>query len=68
MLNFVHLPPPHKGANIADYILTCLREWEIENKISVLIFFAILILVFFLVVIRELINHFFSFSLRFSQF
>ena len=47
VLNFVHLPPPRKGANIADCILTCLREWEIENKVSVLIFFAILILVFF---------------------
>ena len=68
VLNFVHLPLPRKGANIADCILTCLREWEIENKVSVLIFFAILILVFFLVVICELINNFFSFSLRFSQF
>ena len=68
VLNFVHLPPPRKGANIADCILTCLREWEIENKVSVLIFFAILILVFFLVVICELINHLFSFSHRFSQF
>ena len=47
VLNFVHLPPPRKGTNIADCILTCLREWEIENKVSVLIFFAILILVFF---------------------
>ena len=68
MFNFVHLPPPRKGANIVDCILTCLREWEIENKVSVLIFFAILIIVFFLVVICELINHFFSFFLRFSQF
>ena len=47
LLNFVHLPPPRKGANIVDCILTCLREWEIENKVSVLIFFVILILVFF---------------------
>ena len=68
VLNFVHLLPPRKGVNIADCILTCLMEREIENKVSVLIFFAILILVFFLVVICELINNFFSFSLRFSQF
>ena len=47
VLNFVHLPPPRKGANIVDCILTCLREWKIENKVSVLIFFAILILVYF---------------------
>ena len=40
VLNFVHLPPPRKGANIADCILTCLREWEIENKVNVLIFFC----------------------------
>ncbi|KAL2936793.1 Zinc finger BED domain-containing protein RICESLEEPER 3 [Bienertia sinuspersici] len=26
VLNFVHLPPPHKGANIADSILRCLHE------------------------------------------
>ena len=47
MLNFVHLPPPRKGANIADCILTGLKEWKIENKVSVLIVFAILVLVYF---------------------
>ena len=26
VLNFLHLPPLRKGANIADCILTCLRE------------------------------------------
>ncbi|KAK8519395.1 hypothetical protein V6N12_025434 [Hibiscus sabdariffa] len=31
VLNFVHLPPPRKGANIADCILKCLKEWEIED-------------------------------------
>ena len=67
VLNFVHLPPPRKGANIADCILTCLREWEIENKVSVLIFFFYTYISIFLVVICELINNFFSFS-RFSQF
>jgi hypothetical protein len=34
VINFVHLPPPRKGANIADCMLTCLREWEIEDKVS----------------------------------
>ncbi|KVH89777.1 Ribonuclease H-like domain-containing protein [Cynara cardunculus var. scolymus] len=34
VINFVHLPPPRKGANIADCILTCLREWEIEDKLG----------------------------------
>ncbi|KMT03967.1 hypothetical protein BVRB_8g186740 [Beta vulgaris subsp. vulgaris] len=33
VINFVHLPPPRKGANIADAILTCLKEWEIEDKV-----------------------------------
>ncbi|KAJ9560909.1 hypothetical protein OSB04_006069 [Centaurea solstitialis] len=33
VINFVHLPPPRTGANIADGILTCLREWEIEDKV-----------------------------------
>ena len=41
VLNFVHFPPLCKGANIAYCILTCLREWEIENKVSVLIFFLL---------------------------
>ena len=47
VLNFIHLPPTRKGANIADCILTRLREWEIENKGSVPIFFAILTSIFF---------------------
>ncbi|GMI80864.1 hypothetical protein HRI_001755700 [Hibiscus trionum] len=33
VLNFVHLPPPRRGANIADSILSCLKEWEIEDKV-----------------------------------
>ncbi|XP_038996294.1 zinc finger BED domain-containing protein RICESLEEPER 2-like [Hibiscus syriacus] len=33
VLNFVHLSPPRKGVNIADCILTCLKEWEIEDKV-----------------------------------
>ncbi|XP_024990657.1 zinc finger BED domain-containing protein RICESLEEPER 2-like [Cynara cardunculus var. scolymus] len=32
VINFVHLPLLCKGVNIADCILTCLREWEIEDK------------------------------------
>ncbi|KAL2935383.1 Zinc finger BED domain-containing protein RICESLEEPER 3 [Bienertia sinuspersici] len=39
VLNFVHLPPPREGANIADSILRCLREWEIEDKVSLICFF-----------------------------
>ncbi|KAK8579507.1 hypothetical protein V6N12_069831 [Hibiscus sabdariffa] len=33
VLNFVHLPPPRKWANIAYCILKCLKEWEIEDKV-----------------------------------
>ncbi|KAK8579201.1 hypothetical protein V6N12_069530 [Hibiscus sabdariffa] len=33
VLNFVHLPLPRKEANIADCILKCLKEWEIEDKV-----------------------------------
>ncbi|KAJ9547178.1 hypothetical protein OSB04_019721 [Centaurea solstitialis] len=33
VINFVQLPSPRTGANIADGILTCLREWEIEDKV-----------------------------------
>ncbi|KAL2928924.1 Zinc finger BED domain-containing protein RICESLEEPER 2 [Bienertia sinuspersici] len=32
VINFVHLPPPLKGANITDCILTCLHDWEIDDK------------------------------------
>lgn len=31
VLNFVHLPPPGKGANIVDCILQC----EIEDKVNI---------------------------------
>lgn len=34
VLNFVHLPPPRKGRDIANSIFKCLREWDIENKVS----------------------------------
>ena len=33
VLNFVHLPPPRRGIEIADSIYKCLKEWGIENKI-----------------------------------
>ncbi|GJZ01792.1 retrotransposon protein, partial [Tanacetum coccineum] len=32
-LGFVDIPPPRRGIEIADSILKCLREWEIEEKI-----------------------------------
>ncbi|KAK9669809.1 hypothetical protein RND81_13G155700 [Saponaria officinalis] len=33
VLNFVHLPPPRKGRDIANCIFKCLKEWDIENKV-----------------------------------
>ena len=33
VLSFVHLPPPHRGVEIADNIYKCLKEWGIENKV-----------------------------------
>lgn len=33
VINFVHLPPPLRGIDIADGIYKCLKEWGIENKI-----------------------------------
>lgn len=35
--SFVHIPPPRKGKDIANCIFKCLKEWEIENKVSVFI-------------------------------
>ncbi|KAK9045099.1 hypothetical protein V6N11_058988 [Hibiscus sabdariffa] len=32
VLNFVHIPPPRKGKDIANCIFKCLKEWDIENK------------------------------------
>lgn len=34
ILSFVHLPPPRKGRDIANCLFKCLKEWEIENKVS----------------------------------
>ncbi|XP_038987604.1 zinc finger BED domain-containing protein RICESLEEPER 2-like [Phoenix dactylifera] len=34
ILNFCSLAPPHTGIAIADCILQCLTEWEIEDKVS----------------------------------
>lgn len=36
VLNFVHLPPPHRGVEIADCIYKCTKEWGIENKVYTL--------------------------------
>lgn len=33
VLNFIHLPPPRRGVDIADGIYTRLKDWDIENKI-----------------------------------
>lgn len=34
VLSFVHIPPPRKGKDIANCIFKCLKEWDIENKVS----------------------------------
>ncbi|XP_071933869.1 zinc finger BED domain-containing protein RICESLEEPER 2-like [Coffea arabica] len=33
VLNFVHVPPPRRGIQIADDIFKCLTDWGIESKI-----------------------------------
>ncbi|XP_039141281.1 zinc finger BED domain-containing protein RICESLEEPER 2-like [Dioscorea cayenensis subsp. rotundata] len=33
VINFVRLPPPRRGVEIADGIFKCLKEWEIKNKV-----------------------------------
>ncbi|GKA01116.1 zinc finger BED domain-containing protein RICESLEEPER 2-like protein [Tanacetum coccineum] len=33
VLNFVHVPPPHRGIDISDALYKCFQEWDIENKI-----------------------------------
>ncbi|KAH7657848.1 Tam3-transposase (Ac family) protein [Dioscorea alata] len=33
VINFVHIPPPRHGVEIADCIFRCLKEWGIENKV-----------------------------------
>ncbi|KAL0349999.1 UNVERIFIED_CONTAM: hypothetical protein Sradi_4149100 [Sesamum radiatum] len=33
VLNFVHIPPPHRGLEIVDAILRFLDDWDIQSKI-----------------------------------
>ncbi|GER44018.1 BED zinc finger [Striga asiatica] len=33
VLNFVHISPPRRGVEIADFVFKCLQEWGIESKI-----------------------------------
>ncbi|XP_071912241.1 zinc finger BED domain-containing protein RICESLEEPER 2-like [Coffea arabica] len=33
VLNFVHVPPPRQGIQIADAIFKCLMDWGIESKV-----------------------------------
>ncbi|KAK4426827.1 Zinc finger BED domain-containing protein RICESLEEPER 2 [Sesamum alatum] len=33
VLNFVHIPPPRRGLEIADVIWCCLEDWDIQSKI-----------------------------------
>ncbi|GAB4824752.1 hypothetical protein Ancab_040319 [Ancistrocladus abbreviatus] len=42
VLSFVHIHPPRRGVKIADYIYKCLKEWEIENKVSSIFHFMFL--------------------------
>ena len=32
VLSFIHLPPPHRGLEIADNRYKCFKDWGIENK------------------------------------
>ncbi|XP_044464084.1 zinc finger BED domain-containing protein RICESLEEPER 2-like isoform X2 [Mangifera indica] len=34
LINFVHLPPPRRGIDIASTIFECLKSWEIHNKVQ----------------------------------
>ncbi|KAL2904123.1 Zinc finger BED domain-containing protein RICESLEEPER 2, partial [Bienertia sinuspersici] len=36
VLSFMHIPPPRKGKDIANCMFKCLKDWEIENKVTVL--------------------------------
>nr|GEZ56079.1 zinc finger BED domain-containing protein RICESLEEPER 2-like [Tanacetum cinerariifolium] len=33
VLSFIHLPPPHRGTDIADNLYKCFKDWNIENKV-----------------------------------
>nr|KAJ0212044.1 hypothetical protein LSAT_V11C400164530 [Lactuca sativa] len=33
VLSFIHLPPPHRGLEIADNLYKCFKDWGIENKV-----------------------------------
>ncbi|KAL0423770.1 UNVERIFIED_CONTAM: Zinc finger BED domain-containing protein RICESLEEPER 2 [Sesamum radiatum] len=33
VLNFVHIPPPRRGLEIADAIWRCLDDWDMQSKI-----------------------------------
>ncbi|KAL0454721.1 UNVERIFIED_CONTAM: Zinc finger BED domain-containing protein RICESLEEPER 1 [Sesamum latifolium] len=33
VLNFVHIPPPRRGLEIADAIWRCVEDWDIQSKI-----------------------------------
>ncbi|KAL0387370.1 UNVERIFIED_CONTAM: Zinc finger BED domain-containing protein RICESLEEPER 2 [Sesamum radiatum] len=36
VLNFVHIPPPRRGLEIADAIWRCVEDWDIQSKIHTL--------------------------------
>ncbi|GKB00077.1 zinc finger BED domain-containing protein RICESLEEPER 2-like protein [Tanacetum coccineum] len=33
VMRFIHLPPPHRGTDIADNLYKCFKDWNIENKV-----------------------------------
>ncbi|GJR60520.1 zinc finger BED domain-containing protein RICESLEEPER 2-like protein [Tanacetum coccineum] len=33
VMSFIHLPPPHRGTDIADNLYKCFKDWSIENKV-----------------------------------
>lgn len=34
VLNYVHIPPPRRGLEVADVVWRCLKDWGIESKIQ----------------------------------
>lgn len=34
VINFVHLPPPRRGVDIAYTMINCFKDWGIEDKVT----------------------------------
>ncbi|KAK4428558.1 Zinc finger BED domain-containing protein RICESLEEPER 2 [Sesamum alatum] len=37
VLNFVHIPPPRRGLEIADAIWRCLKDWDLQSTIHTML-------------------------------